>query len=167
MDVKIQELADILKKQYEIHEELIKAAQNMNSYIKEKNINGIQDIISRYDHFTAQIEELESKRLVLCDEIAIAKLATKSHLNLKQLLEILKDENEKALLNERRDMLKSKIAEFSVLNSKNNILIQDRISDIDSNVKMIADHVNKAAAYGKHGKMSEGKVSRHMLNRMA
>lgn len=167
MDVKINELADILKKQSEIHEELISSAQIMNSYIKEKNTDGIQDIVSRYDYFTAQIEELESKRLVLCDEIAIAKLATKSHLNLKQLLDVLKDEDEKNLLNERRNNLKEKIAEFSLINSKNNILIQDRISDIDSNVKMIADHVNKAAAYGKHGKMSEGKVNRHMLNRMA
>lgn len=167
MDVKIKELAALLEKQENIHDELINSANTMNTYIKDKNIDGIQNIISKYDHLTGQVEELENKRLALCDEITIAKLARKAHLNLKQLLEILDDNEEKVLLQKRRKSLKEKISQFSIINSKNNILIGDRISDIDSNVKLIADHVNKAAAYGKHGKMSEGKVNRHMLNRIA
>lgn len=167
MDVKIKELAGLLEKQEKLHEDLINSANTMNSFIKEKNIEGISEIVSRYDHLTGQVEELENRRLILCDEIAVAKLARKAHLNLKQLLEILKDDEEKSLLQKRRDSLKTKIAEFSLINSKNNVLIQDRILDIDNNVKIIADHVNKPAAYGKQGKMSEGKVNRHMLNRIA
>lgn len=167
MDVKIKELAALLGQQEKLHDELITSANTMNSFIKEKNIEGIRDITSRYDFLTSQVEELERKRLVLCDEIAIAKLSRKVHLNIKQIIEILNDEEEISLLQKKRDSLKSKIKEFSLLNSKNDVLIQDRIMDIDGNVKLIANHINKAAAYGKQGKMSEGKVNRHMLNRIA
>lgn len=167
MEVKIKSLVDLLEKQEYLHNELIASANLMNSYIKEKNMNGIQEITSRYDHLTNQIEDLENKRLILCDEIALEKQSKNSHLNIKQVIELLNDEKDKSILEKRRASLKSKINDFSFLNSKNNILIQDRISDIDSNVKMIADQVNKAAAYGKKGQMSEGKVNRHILNRIA
>lgn len=167
MEVKIKSLIDLLEKQEYLHDDLIASGNLMNSYIKEKNMNGIQEITLRYDHLTNQIEDLENKRLVLCDEIAKEQQSKNSHLNLKQVIELINDKNEKNILEKRRASLKSKIREFSFLNSKNNILIQDRISDIDSNVKLIADQVNKAAAYGKKGQMSEGKVNRHLLNRVA
>lgn len=167
MDENIKELVDLLQKQEEIHDELISSATIMGNCIKEKNIAGIQEITSRYDHLTGQVENIEIKRLELCDKIALEKLATVAHLNLKGILNILDDKDDKKVLEDKRNSLKKKIETFSKLNMRNNILIEDRIEDIDSNVKIIADQVNKPAGYGKAGTMSSGKVNKHMLNRIA
>lgn len=167
MDEKIKELADILHKQSEFHKGLIIAAKEMNGYIKTKNLEGIQKVIIKYDHLTGQIEDLEQKRLILCDTIAKKKLKENSHLNIKQLINILENEDEKSILLKKRNNLKEKIDEFSKLNSQNNILLAERIEDIDINIKMIAGHVNKPAAYGNNGIMDNSKINRHMINRVA
>ena len=167
MNGSVKELISVLLKEETLHNQLIKIATAMKSAIMNNESSAVILFSQKFDEITAQIIDLEKSRLNLSDTIACALLPNPIHLNLREIINLIENKDLKKELTLRRSMLKKAISKFSEINSDNTILLQEKISDIDSNVKIIMENVRKPAAYNKSGSMSKNRNESSLFNTTA
>ncbi len=166
MDSQFDELKKVLSDEVEIHNSLVKTAQDMNKFIKEKDIAAIQRLTALFDAYSGQIESKENRRLEICDNLTKKIKPENRHTNLNAIISLL-PENQRKVFTEIRNSLKAKISELSKLNTSNRILLNESLEVIAKNFDLIMQFQNKLAGYKQSGTMDKTPVRRNIVNQTA
>ena len=166
MENESRELKSILEKQLDLHKDLIRIAGNMNSAIKKNDINEIHALTCKFDEYTGQIDQLETKRLEICDKIAILSKSESKHLNLQQIIQLLPKNSAQSFMRLKIE-LKQKLLDLKKINSSNQILLNESLLLIKKDFEFMARLQNKLSGYGQNGKIEVKAVKRSIVNHIA
>jgi len=166
MDKKFDELKTALSQELDIYTSLVKTAESMNRSIKEKSVDEVKQLTSRFDTYIEQVERLESRRLEICDAIVKEHKPQKQHLNLRTIITLLPEEEQRPFL-DIRTSLKAKINELSKLNISNELLLKESLAAIGKKFELITHSQNNIAGYKHTGNMDKDPVRKSIVNHIA
>jgi flagellar biosynthesis/type III secretory pathway chaperone len=166
MEKESRQLLSILEKQSDLHNDLIKIAENMNKAIKKNDINKIHILTSQFDEYTGQIDQMETKRLELCDKIALISKSKLKHLTLQQIIQLLPGNYVQSFIQIKTE-LKQKILDLKKINSSNQILLNESLLLIKKDFEFMAKIKNKLNGYGQNGKIDTKTTQRNIVNHIA
>lgn len=166
MEQMVTELTSILKDEEHIHEALVRTAQEMNRSLKKKDIEAIPELTARYDDCAAHIEELEEKRLAVCDQIAACTGKPNGHPSLATIASLIPEEKRTPLA-KLHESLKTKISELSKLNVSNQILLQESLSGVRMSFEVLTQSEKAHAGYRSSGNKEKTPAARHLVNHIA
>ncbi len=166
MDEKFDELKSVLSHELEIYESLVKTADQMNQAIKQKEVDDVKQLTSRFDTYIEQVDMLESRRLEICDAIAREIKSEKQHMNLHNIITLLPKEKQQPFL-EIRTSLKFKINELSKVNISNQLLLKESLIAIGKKFELILQSQNSIAGYKHTGNMDKEPIRKNIFNHIA
>jgi uncharacterized coiled-coil protein SlyX len=133
METRLDELIRVLEEERRIHEQLLDAARSMNGALRERKHSAIAGCCVRHDTLIFQIEQLEEKRLSLCDALGQSLAIVGGHFNLSDVIAALPADQRMPLVKLQRQ-LKSLIGELTKVNTSNHILLHDALLGIEKAV---------------------------------
>jgi flagellar biosynthesis/type III secretory pathway chaperone len=134
----IDELIDILEKEYEVYQQLIPIADEKTQVIVKNDLNSLQVITSKEQISVDRINALEHKREAIMVNIKTVINRKTEDFNLKTLIGIMeKQPKEQKALSIIHDNLKSIIQRLVEINSRNKSLIQQSLEMIEFNMNFI------------------------------
>ncbi len=166
MDTLFEELKTVLSDELNIHTNCVNIAADMNTAIKQKEVDKVQRLTGQFDVLIGQIEMLEVRRLELCDDITRAFKPQNRHMNLQGIIALIPEKDKKPF-SEIRTSLKEKINELSKVNTSNRLLLHESISVIGKNFEMITESQNRLAGYKQTGTMEKKLVRKNIVNHIA
>ncbi len=165
MDKLFEQLAEILSRESEIHQDLLKTAKTFNEAIKAEDLESIQNCTSIHDEQVCQIAKLEEKRIECTSEIA-GLLGIKDEIpKISAILPRVPQEWQKRF-SALQMVLKEQIMEISKINTSNRILLQEGLSFINNNVRIFQQPTTRNFQYGGKGKSAGIPVSRNLINKV-
>lgn len=133
----IDELIDILDKEYEIYSNLIPIAREKTQIIVQNDTEALQIITAKEQEAIDKITALENKRGNVMENIKTV-LGKKEDLNLSTLINLLdQQQNEKRALSTLHDKLKEVINTLVVVNNRNKSLIEQSLEMIEFNMNFL------------------------------
>lgn len=166
----IQELSEalykILQEELTVHTQCETIAQLMNDALKTKNCEQVRKLTAQFDAWCANIEELESKRLALCDEIVTIVKPQHQHMNLHTIIRNMPHELHDKFNCLHRD-LKKKIQALVKINTVNQILLKESLLLIEKNVQLRLNTQQCNAGYRNSGNKDSKTVYANIVNRIA
>ena len=166
MDKKFEELKTVLSQEQDIYTSLAVTAEQMNRAIKAKGVDEVKQLTSRFDTCVVQVDLLEAKRLELCDAIAKEHKSEHQHLNLRRIITLLPEKEQKEFL-DIRTSLKTKIHELSKVNISNQLLLKESLTAIGKKFELISYAQNIKSGYKHTGSMDTGQVRKSIVNQIA
>ncbi len=164
MEKLLEQLADILKGESDLHQDLLKTADALNEAIKAQNLDTIQTCTSIYDEQIYQIAKLEEKRIECTSEIAGLLNIKEEIPKLDTLLQRV-PQTWRTRLSALQTNLKRQIRELTKINTSNRILLQEEISFINSSIMMFQSPP-RTIQYGGKGKTAVLSTSRNLINKV-
>lgn len=133
----IEELIDVLNKEYEIYLQLIPIAGDKTQVIVKNDINTLQKITEKEQEAVDRLSSLEHRRMDIMDNIKTV-LNKKEPLNLKALIGLLdKQPKEQQALSVLHDNLNDAVRKLADTNNRNKTLIQQSLEMIEFNMNFI------------------------------
>lgn len=167
MEQIVKALVNNLSQQCELHELLHGMAVSINQALREEKLDDVQKHIAQYDDLTGKAEDLEERRLAICDEIALKAGISRRHPNLTHILEKI-PANLQSGLEEKRTALKQRAREIANINLSNKIILEQRLSHIAGMFDLIAKHSRpKPAGYQRGGAVDQSPSRITLVNRIA
>ncbi|MDD3172616.1 MAG: flagellar protein FlgN [Herbinix sp.] len=134
----IDELIDILEKEYEVYQQLIPIAEEKTQVIVKNDLNSLQEITVKEQMTVDRIGTLEHKRETVMTNIKTVINRKSGDLNLKILISLMeKQPKEQKALSIIHDNLKSTIQRLAQINNRNKNLIQQSLEMIEFNMNFI------------------------------
>lgn len=134
----IDELIDILEKEYEVYQQLIPIAEEKTQVIVKNDLNSLQRITVKEQLAVDRINALEHKRNVVILNIRTVINRKTGEFNLKTLIGLLeKQPKEQKSLSILHDNLKRTIHRLVEVNNRNKSLIQQSLEMIEFNMNFI------------------------------
>lgn len=164
MEKLLEQLADILKSESDLHQDLLKTASDLNEALKAQNLDSIETCTSIHDEQVYQIAKLEEKRIECTSEIAVV-LEIKEEIPKINSLLLRVPKKWCTSLSALQLKLKEQIRVLSKINTSNRILLQEGISFINSNIKMFQSPP-RTHQYGGKGKSAVIASSRNLINKV-
>jgi flagellar biosynthesis/type III secretory pathway chaperone len=164
MEKLLEQLADILEKECDLHQDLLKTADALNEALKAQNLESIQTCTSIHDEQVYQITKLEEKRIDCASEIADVLKIKEENPKLDSLLQKV-PQQWRARLSALQLKLKEQIKELFKINTSNRILLQEGISFINSSMKMFRSSP-RTYQYGGKGKSAAFAASCSLINKV-
>ncbi len=161
-----QQLAEALSDEIRVHTELVETAEQMREAIKRKDLHDVQQTTSHYDTRVGRIEDIEERRLAVCDSLCEALGKAKRHLNLSGIIGALPPDTRTSLA-QLRSQLKDKISQLSRLNTSNNILLEASLAAVAKSFEVMARSHQRLDGYGRTGTPASKTVSRNIVNKIA
>lgn len=165
MEAHISELYELLENERTVHEQLCELARAMNGALKANKAAEVQTISARYDELVCRLEQLEENRVVICDAVAKTLNAGSRHLTLPKVIEALPEERRGAFV-ELRARLRERMRELARINTSNQVLLNEALTDISRTVEMLAVSRNTFTPY-QRGKKQQEAARRPLFNRVA
>jgi flagellar biosynthesis/type III secretory pathway chaperone len=134
----IDELIDILEKEYEVYQQLIPIADEKTQVIVKNDLTSLQDITGKEQISIDRINALENKREAVMVNIKTVINRKAGDFNLKTLIELMeKQPKEQKALSVIHDNLKRSVQRLVEINSRNKSLIQQSLEMIEFNMNFI------------------------------
>lgn len=134
----IDELIDVLDKEYEIYRGLLPIAEEKTRIIVKNDLVGLQAITDKEQYAVDQITAYEKKREGIMVNVKTVINRKSQVVKLENLIQLLdKQPKEQAKLMELHDNLKRSIHSLMEINQKNNQLIQQSLEMIEFNMNYI------------------------------
>lgn len=133
----IEELIDVLDKEYEIYNELIPVANEKTKIIVKNDLAALQEITAREQEAVDRITALEHKRNRIMEDIKTV-LGKKNELSLSELIGFLnQQQKEQKTLTILHDKLKEAVNSLMEVNNRNKSLIEQSLEMIEFNMNFI------------------------------
>lgn len=132
----IDELIDVLDKEYEIYNNLIPIATEKTKIIVKNDLAALQEITAREQEAVDQITALENKRGRIMGDIKTV-LGKKEDINLSTLVGLLDQQKEQKTLSLLHDKLKDVVNRLVEINNRNKTLIEQSLEIIEFNMNFI------------------------------
>ena len=134
----IYELIEVLKEQSECYEGLLTLANYKQEALVNKNLELLQEIVTREEEFIGRGSTLDKRREVLLKDISIVTSMDYKKLNITQIVEKLGKDNEASqkLLELKAD-LTSIIQKLRQQNELNAVLINHSLEFVDFTINAI------------------------------
>ncbi|MHB8129452.1 MAG: flagellar protein FlgN [Mobilitalea sp.] len=134
----IDELIDILEKEYEVYQQLIPIANEKTRVIVKNDLTSLQEITGKEQSAVDRINSYERKREAVMLNIKTVINRKAQEFNLKTLIELMeKQPKEQKALSIIHDNLKDTIQNLVEINSRNKHLIQQSLEMIEFNMNFI------------------------------
>lgn len=134
----IDELIDILEKEYEVYQQLIPIANEKTQVIVKNDLTSLQEITGKEQSAVDRINSYERKREAVMLNIKTVINRKAQEFNLKTLIELMeKQPKEQKALSIIHDNLKDTIQNLIEINSRNKHLIQQSLEMIEFNMNFI------------------------------
>ncbi|MBD3393022.1 MAG: hypothetical protein GF418_13015 [Chitinivibrionales bacterium] len=160
----ITQLEELLAEELRAHVGLAETGKQMREAITRKDVAAVQQLTGRYDSFVGRVEDLEERRLAICDQLAQAM--GRRHVNIASVIATL-PQDKRGALTSMRSALRDKISEVSKANVANRILLEATLHALDKNVEIMVRSQSKLQGYGQSGAASSQSAPRSILNKMA
>jgi len=165
MKEQAQKLRTVLESERGAHDQLLAAAEAMNTALKGGQVAEVKRNAARYDELTVQIERLEEQRLAACDAIA-RSAGLNGHPNLSAIIAALPVEHRGNLDTVRSD-LKRAITGLTKVNTSNRVLIESALTNVAQIMNVLTRPDTRLSGYKKHGGMDTRPVHRTFFNQIA
>lgn len=166
MEKKISELKSLLSDELIIYKDVVLTAELINNAIKNKHIENLRKLTGQYDEFIGQIEELEEKRILICDSIMSTTSPKGNHLNLEKVITHLPEDKRKSLL-KIRTSLKNELKKLTHINTANQILLSESLEVIDKNFIIYTQAQNSKNNYQQSGNFKTYAPKNNIVNHIA
>lgn len=134
----IEELIDVLEKEYILYKELIPIADSKTQIIVKNDLNSLQEITEKEQNAIDQINVLEHKREAVMLNIKTVINIKSQEFSLKDLIGLLgKQPKEQKALSMIHDNLKVTVQRLITINNRNQSLIQQSLEMIEFNMNFI------------------------------
>jgi hypothetical protein len=165
MEALIKNLETILENELVLHEQLLEAAEELNSAIKKEDLAGVGKAGRKHDELTCHIEAVEEKRLAANDELA-RHLGVTLHANLFRIIELL-PVHLSAKLSDLRTRLKSTMGGIKKTTTSNRILLNESLYTIAKTFELIDGATAKPMGYKYQGQKAPARINRTIINTIA
>ncbi len=134
----IEELIDILDKEYEVYQQLIPIADEKTQVIVKNDLTSLQEITGKEQLAVDRINALEHKREAVMANIKTVINRKAGDFNLTTLIKLMeKQPKEQKALSIIHDNLKGTIQRLVAINSRNKSLINQSLEMIEFNMNFI------------------------------
>lgn len=134
----IDELIDVLEKEYEVYQKLIPIADEKTQIIVKNDLKSLQDITAKEQTAIDDVTALEHKRETVMANIKTVLNRRSKDFNLTDLIRLMdKQPKEQKALSIIHDNLKSTIQRLVKINNRNKSLIQQSLEMIEFNMNFI------------------------------
>lgn len=134
----IEELITTLTDEEELYRELLPIAKDKTDVIIKNDLESLNSITEKEQSFVEKISRLEKKRLEVISNIGVVMDIPQKNLNFTTIIKLLEgQEKEQELLRNLHDKLHSTLDKLSMLNNRNQALIEQSLSMIDFDINLI------------------------------
>jgi hypothetical protein len=161
--MKDNELLTILKRELDVHTELVKNARLMNRAIRERNVDDVSAFISVYDKQLQCIDDLEDHRIAYCTNKA--EFSGTDIQKLDVLLVYFEPE-QREVVHKIRTELKKKIEELVMLNTSNKILLSEALNEFAALFSSIHKSIENKSGYHNKKRRTTHEANPALLDRV-
>lgn len=144
----VKQIIEQLEKIYQLQKSLLIISKEKTELIKNNDIDQFNQLLMTERKHVQAIEQLESKRMNLTDEF-FEKEAPESERTISQLIELVKDEEERKQLQHIFEKLIFVLADLKQQEKLNQDLTQQSLQFIDLSLELLQPHLNKNLNYGQ------------------
>ena len=155
----MEEMIEILKKQYEIYQEILKISEKKTDIVVKDKVDELKELVDSEEELIGKFIVLEKRRLSIVKEFGKSKGIT-GVLKIPELCEYF-PENKEELMKLREDILSitKKINEKNKLNEK---LIKNSLDYINFSVGLITGTGSQPLTYGKYGEANKNEAKKFL-----
>ena len=155
----MEEMIEILKKQYEIYQEILKISEKKTDIVVKDKVDELKELVDSEEELIGKFIVLEKRRLSIVKEFGKSKGIT-GVLKITELCEYF-PENKEELMKRREDILSitKKINEKNKLNEK---LIKNSLDYINFSVGLITGTGSEPLTYGKYGEANKNEAKKFL-----
>ena len=155
----MEEMIEILKKQYEIYQEILKISEKKTDIVVKDKVDELKELVSSEEELIGKFIVLEKRRLSIVKEFGKSK-GIAEVMKIPQLCEYF-PENKEELMKLRGDILSitKKINEKNKLNEK---LIKNSLDYINFSVGLITGTGSEPLTYGKYGEANKNEAKKFL-----
>ena len=156
----MEKMIEILKKQLEIYEEILKISEDKTDIIVKDKVDELKEMVSREEELVKKFIPLEKERLAIVKEFGSSK-GIQGVPKIPEICEYFPDHKDE-LMNLRKSILDitKKISDKNNLNEK---LIKNSLDYINFSVGLITGTGTNPVTYGKYGEVNK-KEARKFLD---
>lgn len=155
----MEKMIEILKKQLEIYEEMLKISENKTDIIVKDKVDELKELVAREEELIGSFIPLEKERLSIVKEFGRSK-GIDGVLKIPEICEYFPDEKEEMLdLRTRIIQTTKKIAEKNELNEK---LIKNSLDYINFSVGLITGTGGNPVTYGRYGESNKNEAKKFL-----
>jgi DNA repair exonuclease SbcCD ATPase subunit len=160
IEMNYEELASILGKEFEAHEQLLSAATQVNDAIKGSDIPTLQKHSSHLDNQVIMIEQIEQVRGECCKTLSRAIGIERTSVKLATLIEKAPARFREKLSSLHR-ALKELIGNISRINVSNRVLLEEGLELVRGRIAIIANPTDRFAQYRQGGRLKSANTQLH------
>jgi DNA repair exonuclease SbcCD ATPase subunit len=160
IEMNYEELASILDKEFDAHEQLLSAASQVNDEIKGRDIATLKKRSSHLDNQVTMIEQIEQLRSDCCNALSRALGIERTSVKLATLIEKAPARLREKLSSLHR-ALKELIGTISTVNVSNRVLLEEGLELIHGRIAIIANPVERFAQYRQGGRLRSANAQLH------
>lgn len=155
----MEEMIEILKKQYEIYQEILKISEKKTDIVVKDKVDELKELVDSEEELIGKFIVLEKRRLSIVKEFGKSKGITGVP-KIPELCEYF-PENKEELMRLREDILSitKKINEKNKLNEK---LIKNSLDYINFSVGLITGTGSEPLTYGKYGEANKNEAKKFL-----
>lgn len=148
----METLIDVLDNENAQYEKMIVLSEEKTPLIVEGNIEKLQEIIDMEQPIIEVINQLETKRSDVINDIAIVLNKDVGTLNLRNIIQLLKGQpDEQVKLTEVYDKLSTTVRTMAALNENNKMLLEHSLEMVGFEIELYHS-VRKAPETANYGK---------------
>lgn len=155
----MEKMIEILKKQLEIYQEILKISENKTDIIVKDEVEELQSMVSREEELVPQFISLERQRISLLKEFSKSK-GIKDILKIPELVEYF-PENKDELMRLRTEILDT-AEKIKVKNEMNEKLIKNSLDYINFSVGLMTGTNRGTGTYGKQGETNKNEAKKFL-----
>ena len=154
----MERMIEILKKELEIYQEMLKISENKTDIIVKDKVDELQEMTEREESFVKQFIELEKERIQIVKDFAAEKGLGEQILKVAELSEYFPDKKEE-LMNLRKEIL-AVIEKTKVKNELNGKLLKNSLEYINFSVGLATGTSATNGVYGHTGSAVKGEAKK-------
>lgn len=170
MNENIVKMVALLNELLKLHRALYDCACRLNGAIKSKQTAAVHRLVTEYDQAVFAIQELEEKRLVLCDSVGKDLGINSRHCSISAIVTAMPKAMpaaEQSELLQLRDSLKSVLNELHKINCSNKILLEEELVMIAQTMELVTKTDTKFCNYRSAGHKAPQPTTRTLFNKIA
>jgi flagellar biosynthesis/type III secretory pathway chaperone len=152
----VNELLNILEKENNIYEDILKISKNKTRIIVEGKVTDLESVVKYEQSLVLQMGRLETARDEMVGNISKELNIKNSDITISELLKYVKGE-QNSKLKLYQDNMSNIISELKSANELNSKLIKNSLEFIDFSMNIISNVYTGVNSYGNSGKTSDTK----------
>lgn len=164
----IEDLITTLAREEELYQRLLPIAEDKTEVIIKNDLKSLSSITEKEQSFVEEISMLEKKRQEVISNIGIVLDKSPDDLNFTTIITALKDRTEEQeTLSKLHDSLRETLGRLSLINERNQALIEQSLSMIDFDINLIQNiRMSPAPAqYNNYSKMNNNNVASGLFDK--